>query len=255
MCIKKVYLTIDDGPSKDFRDKVDFLYQKGIPSIFFCIGKNIIKHEQDIIYAIKKGFIIGNHSFSHSYFSDISLDECKHEIRKTDEIIERLYIESEITRPAKFFRFPYLDGGGDSNSEEYEGKWSKPQSEWLIYKNNDKRLAIQAFLKELGYIQPNFKGININYVIDNHYLDGYDVRCTFNQMEYWFNAESAPWGLNKEEAILARIDEDFPEEGRALNFLGTTDIIMVHDEEITTELFYKIINRYIEKGISIISAL
>ena len=31
---KQVYLTIDDGPSEDFKDKVDYLYERNIPAIF-----------------------------------------------------------------------------------------------------------------------------------------------------------------------------------------------------------------------------
>lgn len=77
---KKVYLTIDDSPSKDFRDKVNFLYERNIPAIFFCIGENIIKYKEDIEDAIRKGFLIGNHSFNHKHFSDMSIDEGKKSI-------------------------------------------------------------------------------------------------------------------------------------------------------------------------------
>jgi precorrin-2 methylase len=50
----------------------------------------------------------------------------------------------------------------------------------------------------------------------------------------------------KEKAILHRIDEDVPYEGRSLNCLETSDIILIHDHEKTTRLFYKIIDRYLE---------
>ena len=33
---KIAYLTIDDGPSKDMKMKVDYLVSKGIPAIWFC---------------------------------------------------------------------------------------------------------------------------------------------------------------------------------------------------------------------------
>jgi len=57
--MKTVYLTIDDGPSKDRKEKVDILYQYGIQPIWFCIGSEIEKRPEDVIYSIRKGGIIG----------------------------------------------------------------------------------------------------------------------------------------------------------------------------------------------------
>lgn len=247
MCRKKVYLTIDDGPSKDFNNKIDFLSEKTIPAIFFCLGENLILYHSDVIKAVRKGFIIGNHSFNHTHFSDMSLDACKDSIWKADQIIDSIYQESGIARRFKLFRFPYFDQGGDSSGQAYEMKISKPPSEWFIYSNKEKRMAIQSFLKESGYIQPAFKGINTKFFIDNGLLQSIDIRCTFDQMEYFLGRDNAPYGMSTEEAILGRIDEDVPYLGRSLNRYETSDIILIHDEERTTALFYKIITRYLEK--------
>jgi peptidoglycan/xylan/chitin deacetylase (PgdA/CDA1 family) len=258
MSRKKAYLTIDDAPSKDFRNKVDFLSEHNIPAIFFGIGENIPKYENDIIYSIQKGFIIGNHSWSHPYFSDLTLDECQSEIKRTDEIIESVYQKSGVERPAKFFRFPYFDPGGDANSEEFNKKALELPHLRTVYKNDDKRKAIQSYLHALGYRQPNFQGINLQWFINGKLLSEIDVRCTFNQMEYWLNKADAPGDLHKAEAILARIDADCPEEGFALNDLGTTDIILIHDHDYSAqviELFYRIIIRYIEKRICFLEVI
>ncbi|HEX3043407.1 MAG TPA: polysaccharide deacetylase family protein [Bacillota bacterium] len=255
MSPKKAYLTIDDGPSKDFRPKVDFLYENSIPALFFCLGENILKYEEDMVYAAQKGFIIGNHSFSHPHFSDLTLEQCEAEIKRTDESIQRIYQKSGIECPAKFFRFPYFDTGGDVHSEENETKWLKTSYERLLYKSDDKRKAIQSFLHELGYRQPNFQGLHHTWLQDHKLLDAIDVRCTFDQMEYWLGAANAPRGLNKVEAILARIDEECSEESRTFHDPETTEIILIHDHEKTTGLFYQIINRYLEKGIRFINPL
>ena len=53
MVKKNVYLTIDDAPSKDFREKIDFLISKNIPAIIFCVGNKIEDRSEDVIYAIK----------------------------------------------------------------------------------------------------------------------------------------------------------------------------------------------------------
>jgi len=75
------------------------------------------------------------------------------------------------------------------------------------------------------------------------------MRATFDQAEYWLNNPNAPLGLSSEEAIMTRIEADSPYQGLSLNRLDTVDIILMHDHEHTTALFYRIIERYLEKGI------
>ncbi len=245
---KKVYLTIDDAPTKDFKDKFTYLRDKNIPAVFFCIGENIRKYEKDVIAAVKDGFIIGNHSLRHNYFSDMSIDECKESILETDKIINGIYKKAGITRKHYLIRFPHFDRGGEESSKQYENKFSRATSEWFIYPDEDKVNEVQFFLQELGYKQPDFIGLNLQYFVDKDMLNYIDVRCTFDQMEFLLDNPNAPYGLTDENAILHRIDEDEPYWGRSLNRNDTSDIILVHDMEHTTQLFYKIIDKYICKS-------
>jgi peptidoglycan/xylan/chitin deacetylase (PgdA/CDA1 family) len=226
--MKSAYLTIDDAPGKDFIAKMEYLHQQGIPVLFFCIGNLMQENELAVRAAIERGFIIGNHSFSHPFFSALSIEDCRREILQTDQIIEKLYHDAGVQRPAKYFRFPYLDSGGD------------------------KHAALQQYLHELGYRQPAFEGINLQYSSDPSLLQRADVLCTFDQAEYWYQQADAPWGLSAADAILARIDEDVPYGGRALNREDTVDIILLHDHDKTTELFFQIVARYIKKGIQFV---
>ncbi len=247
--MKKAYLTIDDAPSLDFAAKMEFLYRQGIPALFFCEGRFIQQHEDILCTAAERGFLIGNHAFSHPHFSDISLEEGKREILRTDELIEQIYHRLGVERPAKYFRFPYFDSGGDVSGRAYEAKWSGPASEWFRYACDEKRQELQGYLRAIGYRPPQFDGIKLEYFADPHLLAGVDVRCTYDQAEYWLHEANAPWGLSTEAAILGRMDEDFPYEGRSLNCEATVDIILVHDHEKTTDLFYRIVERYVEKRI------
>ncbi len=135
---KGVFITIDDGPwihndKKDlkmqeeeinldlnygretFSSFLKYFIKQGIFATFFFVGKRLQIALKDrnyknlIIYAIKKGFVIGNHSYSHTPFSQLSMVDIYEEIRKTDELIEGLYLEANVKRPAKLFRFPYGD--------------------------------------------------------------------------------------------------------------------------------------------------
>lgn len=134
MPVRKAYLTIDDAPNKDFRNKVEFLSYERIPALFFCWGENIQKYEDDLIYAIKSGFVLGNHSWSHLHFSDLTLDECKNEIKLTDKFIDEIYRKSGLPRPAKFFRFPYFDCGDLKSSSERLSLPSSPDGKKRLFK-------------------------------------------------------------------------------------------------------------------------
>ena len=56
-------------------------------------------------------------------------------------------------------------------------------------------------------------------------------------------------GLDKLQDIFNRMDEDVPEGCRGLNFLGSNEIVILHDYAGTMELFKQIIERILEKGI------
>lgn len=158
--MKRVYLTIDDGPSSEFRKKIDFLHKRKIPAVFFCKGCNIEKRMDDVVYAIKKGFTIGNHSYNHPHFSIISLDEAKQEIKKTDDLIELAYKKAKIRRKVKLFRFPYGDRGF------FVFFISKP--------------SLQRYLSELGYVP--FGNVT-------HLRKGIDVYWTLDTWD-WKNEEA-----------------------------------------------------------------
>jgi len=228
--VKKVaYLTIDDGPSKDFKEKVDFLLSKNIPAIFFCRGDFSEQRPDAVIYAIKKGFIIGNHSYSHSTFSDLTLEQCFEEIQKTDRMIDNLYKKAGVKRPAKFFRFPHGDKGALNNSGAFE--------------------PIQRFLRKLGYAQPRFEKITYKYY--RGFLDDADWYWTYDVLEYAVLEKEYRqlYGIDSLEKVLERMDEDVPEGNRGLNYPKSEEIILVHDHHETTNMFKPIIERLLAKGI------
>ncbi len=131
--MEKIILTFDDSPSKKFKELLDYLIKKEYKAILFVIGKKVNKqNEKFLIEAIKKGFLIGNHSYTHPHFRKISFEKAKLEILKTDKIIEKLYKKAKLKRSLKVFRFPFFDQGGF------------------------KRNKLQRFLKNLGYRNPYY---------------------------------------------------------------------------------------------------
>jgi len=103
------YLTIDDAPTKYTAEKLDFLDKYGIKAIWFCVGEYIENNRNIALSAIKRGYKIGNHSYSHNRFSEMTMETAQEEIQKTEKIIQELYKEACISNYAKLFRFPYGD--------------------------------------------------------------------------------------------------------------------------------------------------
>lgn len=230
--MKVVYLTIDDSPSGDFKSKVDYLSSRGIPAIFFCLGSLMEERPGEIGYAIRKGFVVGNHSYDHPRFSRISAAEARRQIGATDAIIEKMYRMAGVVRPARVFRFPHGDKG-----------------------TNESRSVYQGLLKEMGYSQPRFENITYDWFANLNLQNDRDTSWTYNSRDYTVEryremGEKSPYGFSSPEFIFERMDKDVPERGRGLNSLGSNDIVLLHDHELTSDLFRGVMERMIRKPLT-----
>jgi peptidoglycan/xylan/chitin deacetylase (PgdA/CDA1 family) len=101
---KAISITFDDGPLVNFTPQVlDILKSHQIPAAFFVIGKNIHGNEEILNRIDSEGHLIGNHSYSHTYWFSLNrsktiLEDLKH----CDEEILRV-----TGKKPKFFRPPY----------------------------------------------------------------------------------------------------------------------------------------------------
>ncbi|GAB6108780.1 polysaccharide deacetylase family protein [Fusibacter bizertensis] len=65
---KVVYLTFDDGPSKETTLEIlKVLNKYSVKATFFVIGRNVVKNPTVLKEIRDQGHAIGNHSFSHNY--------------------------------------------------------------------------------------------------------------------------------------------------------------------------------------------
>ena len=101
---RKVYLTFDDGPSKNTETVLDVLKENDIHATFFLIGSSITENEVDTVKRIvSEGNVVGIHTYSHKqeeiYASASSyLEDFK-------KAYEKIY---EVTGlQSKIFRFPW----------------------------------------------------------------------------------------------------------------------------------------------------
>lgn len=106
---KVVALTFDDGSDGTNIDSIlSVLSQHNVKATFFLTGSGASSHRQRIKNITNQGHDIGNHSYSHPYFTKISPAETKNQLQRTENII--FDITGKTTKP--LFRPPY----GEYNS-------------------------------------------------------------------------------------------------------------------------------------------
>jgi peptidoglycan/xylan/chitin deacetylase (PgdA/CDA1 family) len=240
MMTKTAYLTIDDAPSATMGEKVDYLCAKGVPAVWFCKGSLLEQRPGVAIGAIQKGFLLGNHAYDHPHFSDLELEECFSQIRRTDEILEQVYGQAGTARPTKCFRFPYGDKGGLNYSQVFE-----PYSEDGLARKQ----ALQDYLRELGYTQPRWEAVTYRYYRDGGLADDVDWYWTYDVLEWSIFRDEHQFGIDSLEKVFARMEEDEPEGGRGLNYEGSAEIVLIHDHLQTAPYFQPLVERLLAKGL------
>ena len=100
-----IALTFDDGPNTVITPQVlDTLEENGAVGTFFLIAQNITPESAEVVRRAKAmGCDIENHSLTHGFMNQMSVEEIRAEVQAcTDKIIE-------ITGEApKFFRPPFI---------------------------------------------------------------------------------------------------------------------------------------------------
>lgn len=64
---KKVYLTFDDGPSKETEKILDILKKRQVKATFFSIGRDDAFSKKMYQRIVNEGHTLGMHSYSHQY--------------------------------------------------------------------------------------------------------------------------------------------------------------------------------------------
>lgn len=236
---KTGYLTIDDAPSTNFLHKLDFLTERGIFAIWFCQGNFLEARPDMAVEAIKRGHWIGNHTYSHPHCSALPVDQVFAEIRATDAVIRDLYKRADVPRPHKLFRFPYGDKG--------DGRFG----DYTAISDSDgqrRRAALQSYLRLLGYRQFPFSDVTYKYYRAFGLLDDIDWYWTYDSHDWALIVDDPPNGIDTPEKVLARMEEDAPEEGRGINTPGSAEILLQHDYADNFDMFRRLIDRYTEKG-------
>lgn len=226
--MSRAYLTIDDISTPYTPDIVDFLCDKGIKPILFSVGVNVNKYRKEAIYALRKGIILGNHSYSHPAFSSLSLDEAKEEIDRQEEVLDALYEEAGVPRCIKVFRFPYGDKGGDN------------------------REAIQEYLRGKGFSKLDDRDIDFEWYQTEKCAQEVDTFWTFDFAEYQIRPSSS----FTYQDVVDRVYDRNPGNPSYLLESGSNHIVLIHDHAETEEMepgyFKRLIELVLEEGVEFV---
>jgi len=110
----KVALTFDDGPEPTYTPQIlDILKRENAPATFFVIGDNAKNNPRLLRRTYDEGHEIGNHTFTHPNFTDLSETIIRAELNLTE-----LVLESGLGVKSILFRPPYgIDHQPDSADE------------------------------------------------------------------------------------------------------------------------------------------
>lgn len=267
----KSYMTIDDSPTRHTDDLTDYLVKKEIPAVLFCIGtaytdlhlqcEGMEQMPDPIQRAIEKGFLIGNHTYTHRRSSELSYDEVITEIEKTETIIDDLYRRAGKVRTAKVIRFPHIDRGaggwvvdynaagkhGDTLGELF-GKGLnitlKPPSADQI----EKKTKIQDYLKREGFSTDIYQGITFPWYTETEMTDARDSLYTYSTSDWMMNPDFAErrkdWAYQSLDALKKKIDDD-----PWLFSQSSTNIVLAHDHNNMFGVTTALIDHMLDKGI------
>jgi len=99
----KIALSFDDGPDRRWTPRIlDVLKEKKAPAVFFVIGEEGNQSPDLLKREYNEGHEIGNHTFTHPKFDEVSHTQLKWELNLTQRLIE-----STVGVKSILFRPPY----------------------------------------------------------------------------------------------------------------------------------------------------
>ncbi|MEV4118532.1 polysaccharide deacetylase family protein [Micromonospora sp. NPDC049645] len=143
---RDVALTFDDGPDPVWTNAVlDVLQRHRVRATFFCTGGNSSAHPRELARIVREGHLIGNHTWSHPFLDELSVDELRRQVDETWSVLDRAV---ELPQ-RRFFRPPYgsrtdrtLDWLGESGMittlwDVAPDDWSMPGADEIVCRTVD----------------------------------------------------------------------------------------------------------------------
>ncbi|MFI6943067.1 polysaccharide deacetylase family protein [Streptomyces sp. NPDC050418] len=143
---KCIALTFDAGPAEDTPELLDTLKREKVPATFFLLGKNHVKKHPDLVKRMAaEGHEIANHTWTHGILTDLSENEIRTELDRTQQAIKDITgKEPTLMRPPQ--------GRTDENVTKVCQELGLSQIMWSVtakdYSTNDSALIKKRVLEQ-----------------------------------------------------------------------------------------------------------
>jgi len=218
---RRAYLTIDDSPSPATGRLCAFLAAEAIPALLYCRGDYLAQDIAGAAAAIKSGMVLGNHSYSHTRASQLSLDAAKDEIVRTEALLDQAYDMAGAVRPGKYFRFPHMDRGAGGLVVDYDAAGIHKDKLMALFGGGlnidltppapalvEKKQALQDFLHGEGFTVP-FRGINHDWYVQSEMARAIDAMFTYSTSDWMITARHrGKWPYRNLDDLKIKIDTD-----------------------------------------------
>ncbi|HHU20009.1 MAG TPA: delta-lactam-biosynthetic de-N-acetylase [Bacilli bacterium] len=88
---KSVYLTFDNGYEAGYTEGIlDVLTEEGVPATFFLTGHYVRSAPEIVQRIVADGHIIGNHSYHHHDFTELTKEKYRQELTDLDRAVESI---------------------------------------------------------------------------------------------------------------------------------------------------------------------
>lgn len=133
----QVALTFDDGPSPHHTPVIlDILSNYEVPATFFALGYQVKYYPELVKRISQEGHELGNHSYSHPNFLDLSPQEVEVEINRVNDLLEQIvgYKPTLVRPPYGTVTDKQIELLRDKNY--YLVNWSLDTMDWNKEVNN-----------------------------------------------------------------------------------------------------------------------
>lgn len=258
MLHRKAYLTIDDSPSAELGALTDFLAERHVPALLFCRGDRLEDGLDRAVDAIGKGFVLGNHSYSHTRASQLGFSAMTNEILRTEALIDEAYRLARGRRPGKYFRFPHMDRGMGGWVVDYD-QVPEAHRDTVIRLFADGlnidltppdgaarqlRDDLQDWLARQGFTPPPFDGVTLPWYAETEIGRAVDAMFTFSTADWMITPRHlGKWPYQSIENLTQKIDDD-----TSLGQQETAHVILAHDQDGLLPVVASLIQHMLDSG-------
>lgn len=233
---RRIVITIDDLPGavpgsdrapgklhdlqRDNRQILEALQKHNVPALGLVIESKLQVHgERDARAAIldqwiEKNMELGNHTYSHTHFSDLSLQQFEDDTVKGDVVTRGLL--TARGKSERYFRYPALDRG----------------------RSPENRSAFERFLKERGYVLAPVSIENADYQFNDVLVDARTHHASR------LAVETKSLYLKHTGAMLDYVESS----SRMLFGREVPQVLLIHDNELNAELLDTLLTMLEHRG-------